>query len=454
VNHFRERFEACVAELAGHSRVRVTHFWMGPPATEAELAQVERELGPLPPSVRAFYAAVNGVQLRWIDRESPEYTDADEDPMGSTYVWRATADASGGDGLVDIGPVATLLETEDLYSDGDEVRAFDTIDDIGMVAFAPGPAVTTRLRIGSDHNVCWDDIPFDFAGYLELLIATYGHEARRKRVCFGREPASPVSLASLLGPAPLPASALSDGPTRIQFEDERYSRVTLRGTALSVHPRGRDLSSLLRVRTDLGEDIYLARRRARPLEDRNDPYERVRQNPAAFLSALSHSAPSVARGMFAGIWGERGYSRVCDEGFFVLLQPEVWRVYSLLWALDVNDVVFELVEIARAWLDESGSRTSHEQRDAIVGVAETLTAVLARAMPARLSAATVGRLVALLRAADAYVASLPRIPSPPILFEHAEYWRSVVAGVAVPLAPPRTHSFATSVGLEGVPLLD
>ena len=174
MNLFRERLESLVAELTRHPRVRVTHFWMGPRATEAELSEVERVVGPLPPSVRAFYAAVNGVQLRWIDRESPEYTDADEGPMGTTYVLRMAADAHGGDGLVDIGPVATLLDVEDIYSDGDEVRAFDTIDDIGMVAFARGAAVTTRLRVGSDHNVEWDAIPFDFTEYLELLLATLG----------------------------------------------------------------------------------------------------------------------------------------------------------------------------------------------------------------------------------------------------------------------------------------
>lgn len=451
---FRERLEACVAELTRHPRVRVTHFWMGPPATDAELAEVERALGPLPPSVRAFYASVNGVQLRWIDRESPEYTDDDEGPTGSTYLRRVTADASGGDGLVDIGPVATLLEAEDIYSDGDEVRAFDEIDDIGMVAFARGPAVTAHLRIGSDHNVCWDDLPFDFSDYLELVLATYGDAQRRKRACFGKESRSPVPIESLLRPAPLPGSALSGGPVRIQFEDVRYSRVTLRGTALRVHARGKDPSSLLRVRTDLGEDIYLARRRARPLTEPQDAYERVRQNPGAFLAAISQVSPAAARGMFAGIWGKRGNSRVRDEAFPVPLPPEVWRVYSLFWALDLSEVATELVAVTTTWLEESGSRSNPAQMDAIVGIAETLTAVLARAMPVRLPEVVARRILGLVRVADAYVAAFPRMPSPPLLFEYAAYWRAVVSGVATPLAPPRTHTFATRVGLEAIPFLD
>lgn len=454
MNLLRERLESLVAELTRHPRVLVTHFWMGPRATEAELSEVERVVGPLPPSVRAFYAAVNGVQLRWIDRESPEYTDADEGPMGTTYVVRMGADAHGGDGLVDIGPVATLVEVEDIYSDGDEVRAFDTIDDIGMVAFARGAAVTTRLRVGSDHNVEWDAIPFDFTEYLELLLATYGHAAHRKRVCFGKAPLGKVALPTLLRPAPLSATALSEGPVRVQFRDERYSRVSLRGTASSVHPRGADRTSLLRVRTDLGEEIYLARRCASPLSDPFDAYERVRHGPAEFLRAISQVSPVAARRMFEGIWGPRGNSRVRDEGFPVPLQPEVWRVYALFGHLDVVEVVSELAKVFSAWIEESGGRTSHGHMDALVGIAETLTAVLGRALPMRLPEAIPRTLVRLVPAVDAYVASFPRMPSPPVVFEHAAYWRAIVAGVAVPLAPPRSHRFGTRVGLEALPLLE
>lgn len=456
MSHFRERFEACVSELERHPRIWVTHHWLGPPASETELAAVETALGPLPPSVRAFYAATNGVQLRWIDRESPHYTDQDENAgvACSAFVPRMAADAQGGDGLVDIGPIETLLEAEDLYSDGDEVRAFDTIDDLGMVAFARGTAVTTRLRIGSDHNVCWDELPFEFSDYVELLVDTYGHAERRRAACFGKQPTKAVSLESLLWPAPLSPRALAQGHARIDFEDERYSSVRLRGTAVSLHPRGNDSTSLLRVHTDLGEDIYLARRLASPVAEPPDAYERVRQNPSAFLAAISQVSPVTARGMFGGVWGARGQSRVRDSHFPIALSPEVWRVVGLFSPVAPTEVVPELAKILLGWLGEAKSGTNQGQILAISDLSETLTAVLGRAMPERMPQTILRQLADLATAADTYGASFPRTPSPPFLSEHATYWRSVVAGTAVPLQTPKSHKLGASLGLLGFPLLD
>lgn len=456
MTHFRQAFEARVSELLQHPRVRVTHYWMGPPASEAALAAVESALGPLPPSVRAFYAETNGVQLRWIDCENPAYSDGDESPMRNTYVWGMTSEVSG-DGLIDIGPVESLLQTEDPYEIGDEVRAFDTIDDIGMVAFARGKTVTTRLRIGSDHNTDWDDVPFEFSDYLELLVDLYGHANVRKKACFGKSQSRDVALASLLRPAPLAPSTVGGAAIkleRIMFADERYSRVTLRGTASSFHPLGNDPTSLVRVRTDLGEEIYLARRRASPLTDLRDAYELAREAPGAFLTAMAQVSPAASRGMFGSIWGQRGNSHVRHVPFPIGIAPEAWRVFALFSTLDPHVVVAELGKVLSGWLLEAGSRARHEHTVVIMDAAETLTAILARTMPRLPPAPLCRQLTDLAKAADAFGASFSLTPSPPPLSEHAAYWRSAISGTAIPLLPPISHKFGTSVGLEALPLLD
>lgn len=449
---FRELLDARVAQLRAHPRVRVTNYWVGPPASESELSEVEAKVGPLPPSIRAFYSQSNGLQLRWIDTENPEYTDRDEAPMVSSYVWRAIADAAGADGRVDIGPVATLLEPEDLYDDGDEVLAFDTLDDIGMVAFARGAAVTTRLRIGSDHNVCWDELPFDFDAYLALIVATFGHAERRKKACFDKGPREPVALEELVSRVVVTAQRLARDLPRVEFEDERYHRVRLRGTTLSVNARGDDAASILHVRTDLGGDVYVPRRNAVAIEANMDAYELARNNPEGYLSALVQVSSAASRGMFASLWGKRGSGRM-KHPELPSFAPEVFRVLGLFAPLDPERVATDLAKVYATWLAEVGPATDVQSFDSLHDLADTLTVILGRPMPSRPQGLLLRQLADLASSVEALVAS--RRGEPRLLAEHASYWRKVAAGTAarlVAVAEP-WHTLGTSIGLEPIALL-
>ncbi len=63
---FRERIEAMVAELRGDPRVEVFDVVIRPPASAADLDAAERAFGArLPPALRAFYAAHDGVFVQW-----------------------------------------------------------------------------------------------------------------------------------------------------------------------------------------------------------------------------------------------------------------------------------------------------------------------------------------------------------------------------------------------------
>jgi hypothetical protein len=63
---FRERFEAMVDSLRVDARVEVLTAELMPPASPAALNKAERAIQrALPPAMRAFYEAHNGVFLRW-----------------------------------------------------------------------------------------------------------------------------------------------------------------------------------------------------------------------------------------------------------------------------------------------------------------------------------------------------------------------------------------------------
>ena len=65
---FLQRFMALVDGLMSHPRVRVTHLWVGPPATDAALAGLAEAWGaPLPAMLVALYRQADGVALRWVD---------------------------------------------------------------------------------------------------------------------------------------------------------------------------------------------------------------------------------------------------------------------------------------------------------------------------------------------------------------------------------------------------
>lgn len=63
---FRERFEAMVESLRADARVEVLTAELMPPASPAALKKAEQAIQrALPPGMRAFYEAHNGVFLRW-----------------------------------------------------------------------------------------------------------------------------------------------------------------------------------------------------------------------------------------------------------------------------------------------------------------------------------------------------------------------------------------------------
>ncbi len=495
VEEYERTWQQLVRDLSAHPHVEVLAAEAATP-TDPQISRLAELLGrPVPSDVRIFFEWTTHLTLSWTMRDPSGLREPGELGYGGSIRipsihemvkgpsrWPCAMDVLDGPyeghGLrLANGREGGMLPFDFFASDEMTVN---------IAVFLPTPDL--NVVVSEDYGADLENTGIlSFAEYLDVVLRTYGspvargamnsfaHRHLRARDVYpglfggpgaGEEPRR-FTLDELIAlnqegdrrlfqrPVPLPVRAPPPaGIGRVAFEDARYGGVQLRGTVVSMHPYGKDPTFFLRVRTDMGEEIYLPRRRAAVVAEAHDAYELARQSPASFLAAISQVSPAAARGMFSGIWGKRGSSRSRPDYFPVPIPHEAWRVVSLFSSLEPAVVVAELGKVLSGWLAEPGTRTT-DQVVAIHDVGAALTAVLARAMPRPWPAALRQQLTDLAKAADKYGEPLRRLlPSPPPLSDEAAYWRSAVSGTAVPLLPPESHKRGTSVDLEGIPLLD
>ena len=414
---FRETFEACVATLRAHPRIVVTHVWVGEPATDGEIAETEAKVGPLPAPVRAFYKQHNGAQLRWFDRESAGFSADDDRDFVGDYDWSVGCDERA-DGVFHFVPLDRFVDRSLFH--GDDAEIYCAFDDFGDEAVslrrpARGRPLTTKLALGDDHNVGWDDCPLEFEEYLALTLALYGHADERTARLRGKGDPGWKFPASVLRNA-LPRGNAATG-RRVQWTDERYFFSTARGTLLEdADGPGHDPEKI-RILGDLGGVIERRRRETDPLATPDDTYELARSAPAEFLEALLRMPPVAARAMLERVRStERRHGRYRDIP--VVLEAGVFAEMALFAPLDEIRVRDVYVALFRGWMPSIREMGVH---GALIRLAEMLT-VLARSLPA----SEIAPIVALTPAIDAFAATLPSAPTPPVLSEHANYWRSLV----------------------------
>lgn len=97
---FLRRFKTLVDTLMSHPQVRLTHVWMGPGATEAELANLARVWQrPVPQGLATLYRQANGLQLRWVDSAHETHDPARDDTMSfercAENLWEVHGFAAG-----------------------------------------------------------------------------------------------------------------------------------------------------------------------------------------------------------------------------------------------------------------------------------------------------------------------------------------------------------------------
>lgn len=203
-----ERFDAMVARLQAHPRVRVLTWWVGPPASAAELDAVEAELGrALGPDVRALYSQANGLELLWdrpgdVDESGLEHA-VQAGPVGWETFNQVGQTCLGAVGILPVRQV--FLDADwhghtyfDSMSDDEEmefagqtwgrlsfhraIRIFDYYSSFNQAAFLLEPMrMPLRVTLGESHGGSWVNSRItDLTSYLELLLASHASvEVRR-----------------------------------------------------------------------------------------------------------------------------------------------------------------------------------------------------------------------------------------------------------------------------------
>lgn len=309
---FLPTFKTLVDTLMSHPRVRVTHLWIGPPATDAKLDELAQSWNhPLPAELITLYRQANGVQLRWVDIGDEWYDPARDDPMRMDGPWPRLCDAPGVEaGLLDIPTIDELRDRDTVGSmfDGD-----DDDDDAYLDRAIPfdsfGESQDAVLFFGDDVDDPWVSVASDnladvdrpgaltLSQYLDHVLATWASTRHRTKD-------RPRSLDAIL------RQRVELDPTRlvgqrVVYADAYRGGSLMHGLVLSltnlVTPRREWWfgPTVVEICDDLGETLYVPLRALFPPDDADD-YERLHADPQA-LRALLRGAAEPMFGALASV---------------------------------------------------------------------------------------------------------------------------------------------------------
>lgn len=235
MKNYLNEFNAMVEEIKNHQELVLLNTHVCPPVTQAEIDEVQEELGfQLEPSILDFYKQANGLSLRWIHKENPNY-EPEEYTYSDKFMSHFDVIDNNGeeDGCICILPLKKMLVginwKDHLYFDDDDedkkefmgksydslefdrsLRPFDYFNFYNMAAFfikektAPLPVI-----MGDDHGACFDDsLITSFQSYMNFVLAHYGATAPRKETLgqyggweqplFTYDASNPPSLSEVL----------------------------------------------------------------------------------------------------------------------------------------------------------------------------------------------------------------------------------------------------------------
>ena len=184
----------------------INHLWINPPASEAEILEVENALGyHLDKSIKDFFRECNGVQLLWSHPNNENFAKMREIIKSKNFIGYGITDNFLFDGALFIEPIKSVFLT-DWY---DRIYFDFTIEDKRAVQFAEKtyiePDFSKRIKpfdmysvfneqtfflnglpnppvvMGDDYQACYtDSFLMNFTDYLEFVLHFYASvEARR-----------------------------------------------------------------------------------------------------------------------------------------------------------------------------------------------------------------------------------------------------------------------------------
>ena len=198
---YRALFTRLADDLSRNPLFVVERFSLGEPLSPADIQTVERETGyELTDDLRAFYAQMNGLNLKWFldpgvsaaDREAffLEFPDMDVENSSDGY-------ASTAIRILPLRDVLTRDWGEDVYYEPDmgfhgqplsvadfhaSMRPFDLFSEYRACILAFREKKDPAVFLLDDHYAVWDDSSgTDVRSYLDFLHATRGQSDARKR---------------------------------------------------------------------------------------------------------------------------------------------------------------------------------------------------------------------------------------------------------------------------------
>lgn len=342
---FLRRFKTVIDGLMSHPRVRVTHLWIGPPATDAAMAALaERWEQPLPAALAALYRQADGVQLRWVDTGDEMYDPARDDQLRFDGPWRRLCDERGViTGMLDLPTVAELLDRDTVGSMGDMGDGYEYLD--RAVPFDSFSECQDAVLFFGDEVVDpWIDVASDSLADVDppgaLTLSRYlGRVLSSWASIDHRLEEGPRSLDSLL------RERVFLDPTRlvgqrVLYVDGRRGGSLIRGIVRDLvtlpEPR-RDWwygPTLAEVDDDLGETVYVPLRALFPADDADD-YEPLHADPDALRALLRGPAEPIFKALASVTQmthgtGLPGGPTICDHAWaHFALTSELPRVEAV-----------------------------------------------------------------------------------------------------------------------------
>jgi hypothetical protein len=187
----RDHFATMIDELRRAPEVVVLGAELGPPASADALARLEAWFGGhVPDDVRAFYAEVGAVQIRWMAAKSPRYVGREDQYLRGAVPWEYalfdTIENAKEDGVLILPPLDVVLERSwNDFMDGVDIWVGGEIDEGPQVdegdfdrgvrifdfsSFYDWPGffrATGLVGVGTDHGIDWSGERTTFRAHLD-----------------------------------------------------------------------------------------------------------------------------------------------------------------------------------------------------------------------------------------------------------------------------------------------
>lgn len=190
----RHVFTTLIEELRNTPDIVVLGAELGEPASAESLARLEAWFGgSVPDDIRAFYAEVGSVQIRWMTAKSPRYVGHESDYMLGAVPWTYAIfegiENKKEDGVIVLPPLDVVLAREwedhmdgvDIWIDGEtdegpmveegsfdrSVRIFDFSSFYDWAGFF---RATGRVGVGTDYGIDWAGDRTAFRAHLDDAV--------------------------------------------------------------------------------------------------------------------------------------------------------------------------------------------------------------------------------------------------------------------------------------------